>query len=178
MKKQFLYLLLSVALTGCASHDENYVYPLTLSFSQPTEWNGKIIPSQQGCRADGGKGNTPPLHVSDIPENTNLLIMEINDLDYGLLAKDGGLGAVGFYHKGGSAALLLPVPGETNDLPGFAFKEKTSRVHPSKPFAYTPPCIERKHHYSATVKAVNRTGSFDKQKTILLGIGHIDLGVY
>ena len=105
--------------------------------------------------------------------------MEINDLDDPALSENGGLGSIGFYHDGeSSSAVLLPVPGETNILPSFAFKEKSSRLNEAKPFPYTPPCIERKHRYSLTIKAVNRTGSFDKQKTVLLGEGRIKLGKY
>ena len=145
---------------------------------EPTEWNGDIVPPHQGCRSDGGLGNTPPLYVSYIPEKTNLLILEINDLDEPALSENGGHGSIGFYHNGDFSAVLLPVPGESNVLPNFAFKEKSSRVRAAKPYPYMPPCIEKKHHYSATVKAVIRTGSFDKQKTVLLGEGKIDLGTY
>ena len=104
--------------------------------------------------------------------------MEINDLDDAALSEDGGLGSIGFYHNGDSVVTLLPVPGESYDLPPYAFREKANRVDPAKPYAYMPPCLEKKHHYSATIKAVNRTGSFDKQKTVLLGIGEINLGRY
>ncbi len=178
MKKQFLYSFFLTVLSGCAFHNEGYVYPLSVDFFGPTEWNGKIIPARQGCRLAGGKGNTPPLYVTGIPEKTNLLIMEINDLDSPTLSENGGLGSVGFYHNGETSAVLLPVSGETYDLPPYAFKEKSNRVDPAKPYAYQPPCLEKKHFYSVTVKAVNRTGSFDKQKTVLLGEGEIGLGIY
>ncbi len=178
MKKLFLYFLSLTALNGCVSSEEDYVYSLSVSFLQPTEWNGKIIPPHQGCRSDGGKGSTPPLYVTGIPKTANLLIMEINDLDVPALSENGGLGSIGFYHNGESSASLFPVPGEENILPNFAFKEKSSRVNPVKPFPYTPPCLEKRHHYSATIKAVKRTGSFDKQKTVLVGIGKIRLGRY
>ncbi|MBO4520826.1 MAG: hypothetical protein J5787_06425 [Alphaproteobacteria bacterium] len=181
MKKLFLYFLPLVLLSGCATYDDDEnvsVSSLSVKFMEPTDWNGKIIPPHQACRADGGKGNTPTLIVKGIPERTNLLIMEINDLDNPALSENGGLGSVGFYHNGEPSAVLLPVPGETNELPGFAFKEKSSRVRKARPYPYTPPCIEKKHLYSVTIKAVKRTGSFDKQKTVLLGEGDIKLGVY
>jgi len=179
MKKLFLYFVSLTVLSGCTLSNEEYVYSLSVEFLEPTEWNGRTIPPNQSCRSDGGKGNTPPLYVSDIPQKTNLLIMEINDLDNPALSENGGLGSIGFYHNPGEhSAVLLPIPGETNDLPSFAFKEKASRVNAAKPYPYTPPCIERKHHYSLTIKAVNRTGSFDKQKTVLLGEGRLYLGKY
>ena len=176
MKKQFLFPLLLTFLSGC--HGDGYVYPLSVSFSDRTGWNGKIIPARQGCRKVGGKGNTPSLHITGIPEETNLLIMEINDLGSSALSENGGLGSIGFYHNGEPSALLLPVPGESYELPPYAFKEKSNRVDPAKPYAYQPPCLEKKHYLSVTVKAVKRTGSFDKQKTVLLGEGKIGLGRY
>lgn len=178
MKKLFLYFLSLTALSGCALFDDEYVYPLSVNFLQPTEWNGSVIPPHQSCRMDGGKGSTPPLYVTGIPKKANLLIMEINDLDDPALSENGGQGSIGFYHNGESFATLLPVEGEDNILPHFAFKEKSSRVNPAKPFPYMPPCIEKRHRYSATIKAVKRTGSFDQQKTVLVGIGEIRLGKY
>ena len=176
MKKLFLLFLPLFVLTGCVSGE--FVSDLSVSFLKPTKWNGRLIPPRQSCSSDGGIGSTPPLFVSSIPEETNLLILEINDLDTPALADNGGLGSIGFYHDGSFSATLFPVPGESNILPPFAFKEKSSRVNPTKPWPYMPPCIERNHLYYATVKAVKRTGSFDKQETVLLGIGTIKLGRY
>lgn len=177
MRKLFLYFLPLFALTGCMMSEYD-VALLSVKFLEPTQWTGDRIPPHQACGLDGGIGSTPPLYVSFIPEETNLLILEINDLDDPALAEDGGHGSIGFYHNGDFSAALLPVPGESNILPPFAFKEKASRVNPKKPWPYMPPCIEKKHRFSATVKAVRRTGSFDKQTTDLLGIGSIRIGDY
>ena len=179
MKKLFLLFFSLAVLNGCALFDDDdFVYPLSVNFLKPTEWNKSIIPARQGCRSDGGKGYTPPLYISGIPSKVNVLIMEINDLDNPALSENGGLGSIGFYHNGESSATLLPVPGESNELPEFAFKEKSSRINPAKPYPYMPPCLEKKHRYAITIKAVTRTGSFDKQKTVLRGEGHINIGKY
>ncbi len=173
MKKQFLCLLSLCALNACS-----HVSTLSVEYVEPSEWNGRRIAAHQGCRADGGRGSTPTLYVSGIPYGTNLLILEIDNMDNPALNKNGGQGSIGFYHNGESTATLLPVPGETYALPKFAFEEKASRVNPSKPYPYMPPCVEKGHYYSLTVKAVNRTGSFDQQKTVLLGRGSLDMGRY
>lgn len=173
MKKQFLCLLSLCALNACAP-----ISSLHVEYVEPEEWNGRIIAAHQGCRANGGRGSTPTLYVSDIPPETNLLILEIDNMDNPALDKNGGQGSIGFYHNGESTATLLPVPGETYALPKFAFEEKANRVNPSKPYPYMPPCIEKGQHYSLTVKAVNRTGSFDQQKTVLLGRGTLKMGRY
>ncbi len=178
MKKLFLCFLSLIVSGGCTYYDGYRVSGLSVSFMEPTEWNGKTIPPKQICREWGGQGSTPALYITDIPAQTNLIIMEINNLDEPTLAERGGNGSIGFYHNGEPTAVLLPVPGETYSLPKFAFKEKASRVNPAKPYPYMPPCIEKKHHYAITIKAVNRTGSFDKQRTVPLGIGEIDLGKY
>ena len=179
MKRLFLYFLFLILPGGCVPYFHHTAVPtLSVSFMKPTEWNGKIIPASQGCRFQGGQGSTPALYISHIPAQTNLLIMEINNLDVPSLASDGGNGSIGFYHNGESTAVLLPIPGESYSLPSFAFKEKASRVNPAKPYPYMPPCLEKHQRYSITIKAVRRTGSFDKQKTDLLGIGHISLGKY
>ena len=177
MKKFFLSFLILTALSGCVSDYGDLTY-LSVEFLQPTKWNGKSVPARQGCRSDGAKGSTPPLYVSNIPEGTNLIIMEINDIDVPALSEDGGLGSIGFYHNGEYSATLLPVEGETYVLPSYAFKEKANRVDPAKPYPYMPPCLEKRHRYAATIKAVNRTGSFDRQKTVILGEGYIRLGRY
>ncbi len=183
MKKLFLCFL-SLITFGCCTHYPRYgilppsIAALSVRFMEPTEWNGKFVPASQGCRFQGGQGSTPALYVSGIPQQANLLILEIDNLDIPSLSENGGLGSIGFYHNGESAAVLLPVPGESYSLPNFAFKEKANRVNPAKPYPYMPPCIEKKQRYMATIKAVKRTGSFDKQKTELLGIGEIYLGIY
>ena len=134
MKNLFLAFFSLIILNGCTYYDGERVSSLSVDFLQPTEWNGKIIPAHQGCGMDGGIGSTPPLYVSGIPAKTNLLILEINDIDEPTLSEGGGLGSIGFYHNGDFSAVLLPVPGESNVLPNFAFKEKSSRVSSAKPF--------------------------------------------
>lgn len=179
MKKLFLCLLALFSLNSCGTYyDGQHVQYLSVEFLQPTKWNGNILPPSQSCRAFGGVGSTPPLYISKIPAGTNLLILEMNNLDVLELAQNGGLGSIGFYHDGSASATLLPVPGETFELPNFAFEEKGSRVNSAKPYPYQPPCIEKKQRFSATLKAVKRTGSFDRQETVVLGIGEIYLGTY
>lgn len=180
MKKLFLCCSALIFLSGCASSDPDYrnVQTLSVKFLQPTRWNGSTVPPSQSCRAQGGRGSTPPLYVTGIPPETNLIILEINNPDVPELAENGGNGSIGFYHSGEQSATLMPVPGETYSLPNFAFEEKASRVNPARPWPYMPPCIANNYNYSAKVKAVRRTGSFDKQKTQLLGIGEISLGEY
>ena len=166
-------------MAGCSFSPAEFgnVAELDIDFVQPTKWDGKTIPAQQICRREGRRGSTPPLYVDGIPRGTNLIILEINNIDVAALA-DAGQGSIGFYHNGESSAVLMPVPGETFRLPSFAFEEKASKLYPAQPWPYMPPCHMENYHYTATVMAVRRTGSFDKQKTVVLGAGSIDLGRY
>ena len=177
MKKYFVLFVL--ALAGCSAVPYEYdgAAELDVEFVQPTKWNGKTIPAQQTCRREGGRGSTPPLYVASIPPEANLIILEINNLDVSGLEK-AGQGSIGFYHDGSASAVLMPVPGETFRLPSFAFEEKASKINPAQPWPYMPPCHLKNRLYTATVLAVKRTGSFDKQVTRVLGVGMIDLGRY
>lgn len=179
MNIRFSLLFCLFLMAGCAYNPDYIdVRELSVRFIKPTDWDGKRIPLTQICQAEGGRGSTPPLYVDNIPPETNVIILEINNTSNVALSTDGGQGSVGFYHDGSESATLIPVPGEAYILPSFAFEERASRVNPARPFAYMPPCFPRKNKYSATVKAVKRTGSFDKQKTVVLGEGLIELGVY
>ena len=183
MKKLFTALCAAIFLASCASE-----YPgagdLYVSFVKPSVWGKGVFsspfPPSQVCKEEGGQGKTPALFIDNIPDEANLLILEINNLLDPALSHNGGLGAIGFYHDENTpTAVLLPVPGETLALPKYAFREKPNRVNASKPYAYLPPCqIKGRSEYSATVKAVRRTGSFDTQKTEILAVGSIYLGEY
>lgn len=178
-KRAFLAALTAGLLSACTTGIfYNGVRELSVSFIQPSEWDGEVFPAVQMCSGVGGAGSTPALFVANIPPETNVIILEINNLSNPALAVDGGLGSIGFYHDGSETATLLPVPGETGDLPSFAFEEKVNRANPAKPYAYLPPCFKTNSTYQATVKALKRTGSFDKQRSVLLGEGRIRLGTY
>ena len=187
MRKKCLAFLMMTALCGCASYPE---YPdadtLDVEFVQPSVWGtgswfSVYFPASQLCHAEGGQGKTPTLYVSGIPDKANLILLEINDETNPALAKDGGLGTIGFYHnENEDTQVLLPVSGGHSVLPEkervYAFKEKSNRINEAKGFAYYPPCKEAGGEYYATVKAVRRTGAFDTQKTEVLAVGTIYLG--
>lgn len=183
MKKTSALFGIFFLLTACASAEYPDAGSLSVSFIKPSEWGRGVFespfPPSMLCKAEGGVGKTPALYVDNIPENANLLILEINNLTNPALAYDGGMGSVGFYHEQGQTdATLLPVSGETFRLPKYAFLEKPNRVNVNKPYAYMPPCTVKGGEYSATIKAVRRTGSFDKQRTDVLAVGTIYLGDY
>ncbi|MCQ2914268.1 MAG: hypothetical protein MJ247_03640 [Alphaproteobacteria bacterium] len=177
--KKIIFLCL-FALCGCGTlYNGERVASLDVEFDEttPSSWGSRNIPSTQVCRRDGGRGATPGLLVSNIPVKANLLLLSMNDDDNPDLA-NGGLGVLGFpIISGQTEKLLMPVMGEENRLPKFVFAEKRTIANVNE-YPYMPPCRALKHHYSASVIAVYRTGSFDKQKTEVLGYGKIYLGKY
>lgn len=182
MKKLSAVLCSLFMLTACAT-DYPDADSLFVSFIKPSVWGRGVFsspfPPSMLCKAQGGQAKTPALYVENIPDEANLLILEINNLLNPALAYDGGMGSIGFYHnENENTATLLPVPGETMKLPKYAFREKPNRVNSAKPYAYIPPCQTTGGEYSATVKAVRRTGAFDTQRTDILAVGTIYLGDY
>lgn len=176
MKKIFFLCFICLITTAC--HSLRHPNRLIVTFSEPTRWNGKVIPGNQICEKDLGNAKTPGLVVRRIPKEANMIIVEFNDVSTLELSYDGGLGKVGYYHDGSSTAWLMPVPAETNKLPDFAFKEASHRVAGEKKTAYFPPCGKKNHMYAAEVKAVRRTGKMGEQTTEVLAYGMIKLGRY
>ena len=151
---------------------------LSVTFADPA-WDGKNIPDGQQCTLFGGEGATPALQVENIPAEANAIIVEYNDQDYRPLSRDGGHGKIGFWVEEGSAsAMLVSVPGETEDLSSGAFVEKRNRARGSyaRP-GYLPPCSGGDgHRYFAEVKAVKK-GEGEKKPQVLAEV-KIQLGKY
>ena len=183
MKKAVL-ILTALALTAAGPAMAGYkpvsdnLPTLTIAFNGGG-WDGKNVPSGQECDKDGGKGATPPLIVSGIPEGANAIIIEINDESYYELSYDGGHGKIGFWIEGGGEATLPPVPGGTTKVPAGTFIETPNRA--SGEWAtpgYIPPCSGGAGNtYSAVVKAVFKPKEKGQQGK-LLATGKFRLGDY
>lgn len=120
-------------------------------------WNGIKVPEGQQCQKFGGKNpSTPKLIVSEIPENTNELVLEYSDRDSDRM-NNGGHGMMSFTLDSPKTEVQIPsVPGHTFDIPS-AFKMIEAHRGPGwdKAGAYMPPCSGGKGHaYYVTVKAV------------------------
>lgn len=133
-------------------------------------WNGKAVPSGQQCSLQGGKGATPPMRVSGLPEGTAAILVEYDDKDYKPLSRKGGHGTL-IYPARGSSADLPAVPGMTAKLPGGVRVHKPSRA--TGQFAspgYLPPCSNGKgNRYTATLKPISAAGKVLDSVTITIG---------
>ncbi len=150
---------------------------LNVSFAD-SAWNGATIPAGQQCSLFGGKGATPALQVSGIPDGANAVIVEFNDRDYSPLSSGGGHGIIG-YPVSGTSASLPSVPGETGSLTGGAWVEANSRgTGAYAKSGYLPPCSGGKgNRYFAVVKAVYKAAK-DGEESKLLATSTIELGKY
>lgn len=150
--KRLLFPTLFVFAAGTAAQAD-------LSVTLGGGWDGKKVPPGQQCTLYGGKGATPPMKVTGLPDGTARVIVEYNDRDYRPLARRGGHGVISYPVQGASAD-LYSVPGLKRKLPGGAVV--VSKARSEGDFAsdgYLPPCSGgRGHRYFADLKAVDKGG--------------------
>lgn len=119
-------------------------------------WNGKAVPKGMQCQKFGGEGpRTPALMISEIPENTNILIFEYSDRSHQPM-DNGGHGKFGFAINEQTGSTWVPqVSGHSFELPkGFFMIEAHRNPNWDKAGAYMPPCSGgRNNSYYVTVKA-------------------------
>lgn len=141
-----------------------------MSISLGGGWNGKTVPNGQQCTLFGGKGATPPMQVSNLPNGTAWVHVEYNDRDYKPLSRNGGHGVIG-YPVSGTSADLYSVPGLAGKLPGKARVVSAARVsgdYASK--GYLPPCSGGKgNRYFAEIKAISASGKILEKARVNIG---------
>jgi phosphatidylethanolamine-binding protein (PEBP) family uncharacterized protein len=151
---------------GEAQYDLSKI--MTVEFADG-RWDHRRVPSGQQCSRHGGKGATPALSVNGIPKGTKTITVAFNDESNPRLARNGGLGVVGYPWFGKNNQLLHSVPGETTVISGGAFLVASNR-DPGKEKGYLPPCSGGKGHtYVAIVTAVDRSGKTMAKRRIVLG---------
>lgn len=145
--------------------------PLTVAFADAS-WTGTNIPKGQQCSKFSGKGATPALTISGVPEGAAEIIVEYNDESYAPLSYDGGHGKIGFLATTGTTQ-IPSVPGESGRMPeGGRVVANTRATGSYAATGYLPPCSGGKGNlYSADVKAVDANGA-------ILAFGKITLGRY
>lgn len=160
-KLSFLSAALLVA-AGAAQAD--------MSIALGGGWDGKRVPAGQHCTIFGGKGSTPPMRVSGLPNGTSWVYVEYNDRDYSPLSKKGGHGVIG-YPVSGASADLYSVPGLAGNLPGKAKVVSAARGKGEyKSNGYMPPCSGGKgHRYFAIVKAISSSGKVLEKQRVEIG---------
>jgi hypothetical protein len=139
-------------------------------------WNGKAIPEAQQCQRFGGVGKTPRLRVSNLPKETNALVVSYSDRTYKQM-DNGGHGKLGFRIDDTTGSVLLPeVPGHQFQLPDGVFSVAPHRAPQwDTAGAYLPPCSGGKgNQYYATVEAVK----LSETSLQLLESSTIELGAY
>ncbi len=120
-------------------------------------WDGNKVPAGQQCQKFGGiNPSTPKLMISEIPANSNAIVLEYSDRDSEKM-NNGGHGKMSFMIKPPLTQVEIPsIAGHTFDIPA-AFKIIEAQRSPGwdKAGAYMPPCSGGKGHaYYVTIKAV------------------------
>jgi hypothetical protein len=172
----FLFFTFLFAVIGVSINSAQAETKLNVAFADGA-WDGKKIPKGQHCKKFGGKGSTPALKVSNIPQGANAIIVEFNDASYSNLSRNGGHGKVGWKISAGAEATLKAVPGGTKNLPDGTWLVKKNRATGAwNSPGYLPPCSGGKgNKYVATVKAVRfANGKVEEE----LAKGKITLGRY
>ena len=149
-------------LAGCqGASDATAALPkLEVAFADPA-WTGGAVPEAGICTQQGGRGATPAMVVSGIPEGTAEIQVEFNDESYRPLSYDGGHGVVGYAHDGGATATLASVPGGVRALgvEGARVVKDTRATGVFDQPGYIGPCSNRRGNiYSAELTALGPDG--------------------
>ncbi len=172
-------LLFIIIFSSCSSGKyipADDVVKLEVKFAD-SRWNGEVIPPGEGCKRCGEYGSTPELIISNVPSNTNAIIMEYCDRSYQLI-NNGGHGIIGYRVNKPSKEITIPsVPGHTFDLPeNFFLVHEHIKAGMDKAGAYLPPCSCRGGNiYFVKIKAVYQASS-ENETSLLLGEYELILG--
>ena len=183
MRAAIFAIPVAIILSGCVTGGgykpvSDKLPELTVSFAD-SAWTGGAIPTGKQRSNFGGKDESPSFVVTNIPEGTNAIIVEYNDLSFAPLSNGGGHGKIGYWHQGGSKATLPSVPGYSTKMPEGAFIE--ARALSSGQYAspgYLAPCSGgRGNKYEAIVMAVQKAKK-DGEENRLLAKKKIIIGTY
>ena len=143
------FLAISLMMIGTAAVSQQF----NAEIMPP--WDGIDVPDGQQCTLFDGSGATPAFALSNLPDATQTIHIEFNDLSFPPLAENGGHGIIGFDASGEGAMQLPSVPGLSADLPSGIFVVRAART--SGRYAsdgYLPPCSGgRGNEYSADITA-------------------------
>jgi len=124
-----------------------------------TKWDGITVPKDEVCSNFNIKaGSTPPLKISNIPENATKLIFTYSDKTFTKM-DNGGHGVIAFNLAKNTKEVIVPAQqGETFELKeGFeVVNAHTGTRFKKTPGAYLAPCSGGKGNtYQVTISAVD-----------------------
>lgn len=181
--KKIVYSVVSLAIivgfTGCGKYEPvPNMAKLNVKFID-SKWDGDRVPKDEVCsRYNSKSAMSPKLLISDLPSQTNKVILSFSDETYTQMS-NGGHGIVSYKVIEGTKSIEVPsFKSETFTLP---INFKSIRAHGSSKNtngAYLAPCSGgRGNNYSVTVEAIHDFNS-DNKKPLLLGTSYLKMGRY
>ena len=169
MKKGTFIILAFVCFFACSDSRYKYaenVAELSISFVDQN-WDGKDVPKSGQCRSCGGKGLSPTLLVKNIPENTDVLIVEFEDTTMNIFH-----GAIRVPVSEKEEIAIPSFQDQTFNLPKGVETESEHTAPIGAAGAYMAPCgCGLRNKYVATIVAIKNENSGQK-----LLLGKIKLG--
>lgn len=171
MKNGTFIILAIVCFFACS--DSRYksaenVAELTISFIDQN-WDGRDVPTSGQCKSCDGEGLSPALLVKNIPENTDVLIVEFKDKTMNVFH-----GAIRVQVSEKAEIAIPSFQDQTFNLPQGVETESEHTAPIGASGAYMAPCgCGFKNKYVAAVVAIKNENSEQK---LLLGKGKIKLG--
>jgi hypothetical protein len=164
--KKVLILCSFLAISSLMAND------LKVEFSD-SKWDGVNIPKDEVCsNYNIEAGSTPPLKISNIPENTDKIIFTYNDKTFTKM-DNGGHGIVSYKVENNSKEIEVPaLQGETFDLEnGFeVVTAHTGTRFKKTPGAYLAPCSGGKGNtYTVNINAVDSSNKSLSSTELVLG---------
>lgn len=172
-------LIVTLGFIGCSKYEPvPNMTKLNANFVD-SKWNGQMIPSNEVCgRYNSVKAMTPKLLITNLPSNTNKIILSFSDETFTPMS-NGGHGIISYEVKEGTTKVEIPsVQSETFDLPKNIKSVKSHASTRNTNGAYLAPCSGGKGNtYSVTIEAIHEFDSKDK-KPLLLGESYLRMGKF
>jgi len=162
----------SIILSSLLFASSIFASGLNVQFAD-TKWDGITVPKDEVCSNFNTKaGSTPPLKISNIPENATKLIFTYSDKTFKKM-DNGGHGIIAFNLKANTKEVIIPSQqGETFKLKeGFeVVNAHTGTRFKKTPGAYLAPCSGGKGNtYEVTISAVDSSNKSLASTELILG---------
>lgn len=173
-----VFLTLLIALGGCSKYEPSPNMTTLKAGFVDSKWNGNKVPSDEVCgNYNKRAGNTPAIKISNLPKNTNKIVLSFSDLTFQAM-NNGGHGVISYKVKNENSTIVIPsIKGETFELPEnfTSISSHKATKYGKTPGAYLAPCSGGKGNtYMVLIEAIHEYEG--DRKPMLLGETTLRLG--